>query len=80
MQVLSLNLKGDTVHFTVKMGCGSTVTSRAHCGESLLFGRVVRRIHTNYDFYKGMRLALMDIVLNQLRLEVNEKLNELVDN
>lgn len=76
MEILSIKLDGDTIRFTAKIG-GSMVTSSVKdCGEDLLFGKLIRRIHVNDGFYAGLRWAFPDEI-NRLRLALNDKLKDI---
>ena len=75
-EILDIRLEGDTVHFTAQLGLAK-VTSNVECGESLLFGKLIRAIHDNQGFNKGLRIAYNSDDVNRLRLALNEALKEI---
>ena len=74
--ILEIRLEGDTLHFTAEIGGSNYTSSVKNVGEDILFGKLIRRIHDNSGFYKGLRWAIGDGEINRLRLALNEKLNE----
>jgi hypothetical protein len=75
MKILDISLKGDTLRFTAEIRGSKVTSSVKDVGEDLLFGKLVRRIHVNDDFHAGLRWAFRDDI-NELRILLNEKLNE----
>lgn len=80
MEILSVELDGDTVRFSMKYGTNTVTSLVRNVGESLLFGKLIRMIHDNDGFYKGFRWMLRQdgIAINQVRFLLNDKLKELI--